>query len=817
MKTSARRGAGGLRVLRWLPVPAMAALAVIAACSVASAEWNWPREVIGDEGRLTIYQPQLELFRADKVNARAALSVQRKKEKEPVFGVFWFSARVVTDRDSRVVSFGDVKVGDIKFSKAAGEEDREAARSLISRATALSSMSMSLDRFVSMTSAVEREKTVSDNIKNDPPRILFATTPTVLILINGKPILREVAGTGVRRVVNTPFVMLYEPSSKVYYLKGADLWYRASDVTGPWSSPASPPAAVKSAARQIAEPDDPALTQSLRTKAKVAPGIIVATEPTELIVSDGEPQYSVVPGTDLLYVSNTTSDLFMDVRSREHYVLLAGRWFRSPALNDGPWTYVPSQKLPAAFYQIPAGSEKGHVLTFIADTRQAEEAVAEAQIPQTAAISRNSARIDVTYDGTPRFERIGGTDIDYAVNTSSQVLRIRGKYYACQQAVWFVSDSPEGPWVVSDYRPEEIDAIPPESPVYNVKYVYVYDSTPDTVYVGYTPGYVGTYVCGGTILYGTGYLYPGWAGDVYYPAPVTWGFSPWYYPYYGTWGFGAGFVSGTFFGFTVGVIGSPWWGWGGWWGSWWGPWGGWWGWGGSWHHGSYAFDRHGPRHHDHPGNIYNRPGNRAWSARPARDSRTAVASGAARTSGAGRSWGSGRQSAAGARSEGFRQNRAGRYQQGVGGPAESRSVRRSGSTRQRVYGGTGSSGWSRRNNVYASRDGGVYRRTEKGWMQRDRGGWARPEAVDRSGFYRNRQGLERDYYVRSRGYERESSFRSHGTFQRGSSRSGAYRSGGSGGRSAWGAGRSGGSFRGAAPGRGSSRGGAPAGQRGGRR
>ena len=220
----------------------------------------------------------------------------------------------------------------------------------------------------------------------------------------------------------------------------------------------------------------------------MVPHIIVATEPSELIVTEGEPEYSVITGTDLLYIRNTPNDVFMDIKSRQYYVVLAGRWYRSPSLSEGAWRHVPSQKLPAAFYQIPAGSEKGHVLTFIADTKQAEEAVMEAQIPQTAAIKRSEARIEVSYDGAPKFERIHGTDIDYAVNTSSQVLRIRDRYYACQQAVWFVSDSPIGPWVVSDYRPQDVDSIPPDSPVYNVKYVYVYDSTPEEVYTGYAPG-----------------------------------------------------------------------------------------------------------------------------------------------------------------------------------------------------------------------------------------------------------------------------------------------------------------------------------------
>ncbi len=57
------------------------------------------------------------------------------------------------------------------------------------------------------------------------------------------------------------------------------------------------------------------------------PQVIVATQPTELIETTGPAEYAPVEGTDLLYVSNTDSDVFMDIDTQSLYVLLAGRWF----------------------------------------------------------------------------------------------------------------------------------------------------------------------------------------------------------------------------------------------------------------------------------------------------------------------------------------------------------------------------------------------------------------------------------------------------------------------------------------------------------
>src|SRR5207344_3390713 len=92
-------------------------------------------------------------------------------------------------------------------------------------------------------------------------------------------------------------------------------------------------------------------------------------------------------------------------------------------------------------------------------------------------------------------------------------------------------------------RPKDVQKIPPSNEAYNTKYVYVYESTPEYVYMGYTPGYMGCYVYGPTIVYGTGYYYAPWYGAVYYPRPVTWGFAFSYNPWYG-WSVGIGFNYG---------------------------------------------------------------------------------------------------------------------------------------------------------------------------------------------------------------------------------------------------------------------------------
>ena len=279
------------------------------------------------------------------------------------------------------------------------------------------------------------------------------------------------------------------------------------------------------------------------TEKPIVTEIIVATSPTELLQSKGVIDYKTIQGTSLLYVGNSSNEIFKDINSQKTYVLLAGRWYNAPGIN-GPWAYVAADKLPADFAKIPEGSEKDGVLANVAGTDAAEEAKIDAEIPQTAKVDRKSASIKVEFDGAPKFKNIEGTSLKVAENSNVTVMQDQsGKYFALDNGIWFTASNANGPWQVANERPKDVENIPASSSAYNTKYVYVYDSTPDVVYVGYTAGYMGGYVYGPTIVYGTGFYYTPWYGSVYYPRPVTWGFGFGYNPWTG-WSMGVGFNVG---------------------------------------------------------------------------------------------------------------------------------------------------------------------------------------------------------------------------------------------------------------------------------
>lgn len=528
------------------------------AAFASAAELNWPREIKTPEAEIVIYQPQLESFKSNKLTARAAVSVTEKGRTEPVFGVVWLEAAVATDRDNRMVTLYDIRVPHVKFPAAPSDKVRK-LQAILEREIPKWDATISLDRLLTMLDLVEKEKAAAENLKVTPPRIIVVTYPSVLVTIDGQPQLQQIKNSSLMRVVNTPFFIVLEPRKKMYYLKGGDNWMIAKEIMGPWESEIRPPASVVSAAANAVESDQP---QTQTARYDQVPRIVVATEPAELIALDGAPKYSPIFGTDLLYAANTESDVFMEIGSQQYYVLLAGRWFSADSLEQKQWDHVPGENLPADFAKIPVGSTKDYVLASVPGTQEATEAVLETYIPQTATVKRSEAKVLVVYDGEPKFVKIEDTDMYYAVNTSSSVIRYGYNFYCCHDAVWFVASSPNGPWAICVAVPQVIYTIPPSCPVYHVKYVYVYSYTPEVVYVGYTPGYVGCYVYGGTVVYGTGYYYHGWYHTHYYARPRTWGFAVRYNPHTGNWGFRVGYRSGGAW-FVGGARHGGWWGAGG--------------------------------------------------------------------------------------------------------------------------------------------------------------------------------------------------------------------------------------------------------------
>lgn len=496
---------------------------------------GWPRVFTKDNIQLSVYQPQVDYWNGyTNLHCRCAIAVKGVAKQEK-FGVAEIDAVTVTDHDARLVALLPVR-RDIRFPNTSDSELASLRAAVDELKPPGHAMTLSLDRLLACLDPADQpvQRPVAVNL--DPPKILYSRQPAILVMMLGgaqfKPV--DANRTDLEFAVNANWDLFHDIASQRYFLLDQESWLAAPDVRGPWTAATSLPASLS----KLPDNEDWAdVRQNIPGKpAKTVPAVYVCTEPTELIVTDGDPARSAIKGTKLYRVTNTESVLFLHTGDSRYYLLVAGRWFRAATL-DGPWSAA-STSLPDDFVRIPDEDPSAFVKASVPGTRESKDAVLLASVPTTTTVSVTNTTVRVVYSGTPQFVTITNTVIQYAVNTPQQVLLVDGAYYCCDQGVWFVSGSATGPWKFCTFVPAVIYTIPPSSPMHNVTYVVVQGTTPTTVIYSQTSGYSGEYVAAtGVLMFGAGMI----AGAViannshyYYPP----------YPCYYTYGCGVSYHYG---------------------------------------------------------------------------------------------------------------------------------------------------------------------------------------------------------------------------------------------------------------------------------
>ena len=173
-----------------------------------------------------------------------------------------------------------------------------------------------------------------------------------------------------------------------YYLLANGAWLTTKDLKGQWEPTQKLPKDMSKLPAKENFEDVKKFVPPPPPRGTV-PKVFFRSTPAELITFNGAPAYSKIPGTELLYATNTENDLFVHNAEKQYYVLLPGRWFRAKELS-GPWSYA-GNNLPAYFSKIPRNSPRARVVASVPGTIEAADAVMLAQIPTTAVINKKEA------------------------------------------------------------------------------------------------------------------------------------------------------------------------------------------------------------------------------------------------------------------------------------------------------------------------------------------------------------------------------------------------------------------------------------------
>ncbi len=520
-----------------------------AAVTAPATDPGWPRTyTTPSKGRVTVYEPQIASWANQKqMVAYAAASYQAAgATAKPALGTIRLEAATRVSLDERLVNFANLRIAEANFPNLPKQNLQETVAE-ITKAIPDDDRIIALDRVLAFVdkSAI-RPKDVP-GLKADPPAISYSTTPAVLVNFDGEPIWSPIDKNDLKFAVNTNWDVFEHASTKTYYLRHNQSWFAATSLKGPWSLVAKLPPSFSSLPADESFKEAKAAVPAKSLPASQRPTVVVSVEPAELILLRGAPSYPLVDGTeDLLWVSNTESDVFRLGKTGPVYYLVTGRWFSAPDFT-GPWTFA-STKLPDDFKRIPEAHERSRVLASVPGTEQAIEAVLLSQVPQTARVDRKQVQAPpVGYQGAPEFRPIDNTKLQRAVNTDKDVILDGKTYYYCYQGVWFVGQGADGPWQVATTIPASIYAIPANSPSHHVTYVVIEEddnNNDDWVTFAYVAGYTGLMIGWGCAVWGSGWYYPpyiyyGGLYPVYYPHFPTYGYSAWYNPWSGTYGRGA--------------------------------------------------------------------------------------------------------------------------------------------------------------------------------------------------------------------------------------------------------------------------------------
>jgi hypothetical protein len=544
------------------PAAASTAPAANAPATPPPADGGWPRAyATPSDGRILVYQPQMASWADQKhMVAYAAVSYQAKGATKPALGSVKIETVTKVAVSERLVNFSDFKIAESNFPTLPKDQLREVVAE-IDNAIPDEDRVIGLDRVLA---GVDRSQIMPKNneaVKADPPTIFYSNKPAVLVNLDGDAIWSPIRENDLKFAVNTNWDLFLHDPTKVYYLRNEQSWLQAQDLKGPWSAVVKLPDSFKKLPADDNWKDVKAALPGKKLTPDKLPQVFVSSTPAEMILLTGAPKYEPVPGTSLLWVSNTESDLFRMGATGDIYYLVAGRWFKAPAFT-GPWTFA-TPTMPEEFKKIPLEHPRSRVLAAVPGAQQAAEAVLIAQVPQTARVKKKELKApDVQYQGDPKFEKVEKTKVERAVNTDKSIIKVGDMYYMCFEGVWFMGTSPTGPWSVCTKVPGEIYEIPISSPVHNVTYVTVEDDDDEWATFATAAMYTGVMIAWGCAVWGTGYYYPPYYGGFYGGYPMyrgyypTYGYGAYYNPWNGAYGRGAA-AYGPYGGAGVGARYNP--------------------------------------------------------------------------------------------------------------------------------------------------------------------------------------------------------------------------------------------------------------------
>src|SRR3984957_12046017 len=160
--------------------------AAILLCVGLNAQANWPKNLKAPDGTIIeVYQPESEAFNGNILHLRSAISVLEPGATDPVFGTFWSTDTVATDRQDRQLILSSLTVTAIKVPGDSAQARLDYIKGEIEHLLPPSVGAIPLDEVLASLDQEMDQTRLSNGISTQAPVILLANQPSVLVTIDG--------------------------------------------------------------------------------------------------------------------------------------------------------------------------------------------------------------------------------------------------------------------------------------------------------------------------------------------------------------------------------------------------------------------------------------------------------------------------------------------------------------------------------------------------------------------------------------------------------------------------------------------------------
>src|SRR5215831_5416376 len=252
--------------------------------AAGQSDSTWPREKYSNGTRLIVYHPQVDNWNNfQNLSWRMAISLTPKSGKT-VIGVIEMKGNTTVDNVNKLVTITNPEITGTYFpslDKATADKMEQSFKSFVP-----STFQISLYHLIASTP--KKEPPAGVQLNNDPPKIFVGYRPSILLSVNGDPVLSEVPNTNLKFVANTEWPLFFDTATSTYYLAVGQQWLTASSLDGQWSATKTlPPDFSKvpqdkqwSALKKFIPP--------LGNAKAVTPNIFYSDKPAEVILFDGK-------------------------------------------------------------------------------------------------------------------------------------------------------------------------------------------------------------------------------------------------------------------------------------------------------------------------------------------------------------------------------------------------------------------------------------------------------------------------------------------------------------------------------------------------